>query len=90
MRFHVDYENSSHVKTPSHFHMTLIENGQEQEFLGIIDPLFQNDKFIGRCVYLSKSNKQALRKIEEGFFGEFVRRPIFSETVQRNCLCKIW
>ena len=66
MRFHVDYENSSHVKTPSHFHMTLIENGQEQEFLGIIDPLFQNDKFIGRCVYLSKSNKQALRKIEEG------------------------
>ena len=68
MRFHVDYENSCNVKTPSHFQMTLVENGQEQEFLGIIDPIFQKDKFIGRCVYFSKSNKQALRKIEDGLY----------------------
>ena len=30
--------------------------------------IFQKDKFIGRCVYFSKSNKQALRKIEDGLY----------------------
>ena len=66
MRFHLDYENSSKVKTPSHFQMTLKDKGQEIEFLGIIEPIFYKDKFIGRCVYLSKSNEQALKKIENG------------------------
>lgn len=66
MRFHLDYENSSKVKSPSHFQITLVENNQEQEYLGIIEPIFYRDKFVGRCVYLSKSNKQALKKIEEG------------------------
>ena len=68
MRFHVDYEKSANVKTPSHFQMTMMEYGQELEFVGIIDPINQKDKFIGRCVYFSKSNKQALRKIEEGLY----------------------
>lgn len=66
MRFHLDYENSSKVKSPSHFHITLVDRGQELEFLGIIEPIFYKDKFVGRCVYLSKSNQQALRRIEEG------------------------
>ena len=66
MRFHLDYENSSKVKSPSHFHVTLVDRGQELEFLGIIEPIFYKDKFVGRCVYLSKSNQQALKRIEEG------------------------
>lgn len=66
MRFHVDYENSSKVKTPSHFQITIEDKGQELEFLGIIEPIFYRDKFVGRCIYLSKSNEQALKKIEEG------------------------
>ena len=66
MRFHLDYENSSKVKSPSHFHVTLVDGGQELEFLGIIEPIFYKDKFVGRCVYLSKSNQQALKRIEEG------------------------
>jgi hypothetical protein len=69
MRFHLDYENSGKVKSPSHFQITIIEKDQEQEYLGIIEPIFYKDKFVGRCVYLSKSNQQALKKIEEGLLS---------------------
>lgn len=66
LKFHYDYMNTAKTNNPAHFYMTLLENEEEIECLGIVEPIICNKRFVGRNIYLAKSNKETLRKIQAG------------------------
>lgn len=66
LKFHYDYMNTEKTTSPAHFYMTLVENDEEIECLGIVEPIICHNRFVGRNIYLAKSNKETLKKIQEG------------------------
>lgn len=66
LKFHYDYMNTAKTNAPAHFYITLVENEEEIECLGIVEPIICNKQFVGRNIYLAKSNKETLNKIQIG------------------------
>lgn len=66
LKFHYDYMNTAKTNNPAHFYMTLMEKDEEIECLGIVEPIICDKRFVGRNIYLAKSNKETLKKIQEG------------------------
>lgn len=66
VRLNYDYMSTKDVNKSQYFEITVKENEEEFDILGIVEPVYYKNKFIGKNVYLSKNNKHNLSKLQDG------------------------
>lgn len=66
VRLNYDYMSTKDVNKSQYFEITIKENEEEFDILGIVEPVYYKNKFIGKNVYLSKNNKHNLSKLQDG------------------------
>jgi len=65
IRFDYEYKSAQSNNTPRFFEIGLTIDGEESTLSVIVEPIYLKNKFVGRNVYLSKNNKETLKKLED-------------------------
>ena len=65
LRLNSEYELTKESKKSGYFELTVMENNEEFNLLGVVEPVYYKNRFIGRNVYLSKNNKHTLNKLQD-------------------------
>lgn len=66
VRLNYDYMSTKDVNRVAHFELTVQDNGESYDILGVVEPVFFKNKFVGKNIYLSKNNRHTLSKIQDG------------------------
>ena len=61
-----EYRNTKTKTVAKFFDVEILENDKLINLSFIIEPVFLNNKFIGRNIYISRNNKETLDKLEKG------------------------
>lgn len=65
VRFNVDYNATYEMKNTYYAKLTYVDGDETIDLSMIVEPIFYRNKFLGRNVYLAKSNSKVLIKLQE-------------------------
>ena len=66
LKLNYDYSEVEFTKQTAYFEISVTDNNESFDLLGVVEPIFYKNKFIGRNVYFSKNNKHTLNKLQQG------------------------
>ncbi len=66
LRLNCDYMSTENSNKSAYFELTIKNGNEEYELLGVVEPIFYRNKFIGRNIYISKDDKNTLVYLQKG------------------------